>query len=147
MPDKLLVYVAGSLNALSQCKKVYHGLREEFEHLDVAGGDSNWMWNMGRENLTIVPEDSEFGSRAQDDFDHVDECDVLIQVCPTIPSTGGGCHTELGLALAWQKPIFVLSTHRTNIFHWLPDVTFCRTFEGLKSAVSDVYYGTIGAPV
>lgn len=37
--------------------------------------------------------------------------------------SGGGCHVEVGMALALGIPVFVLG-ERENVFHWAPGVTF-----------------------
>lgn len=64
------------------------------------------------------------------DYDDVRSCDVMINFTePEDNSYGrGGRHVEFGLAMAWNKRLVVVG-HRENVFHHLPFVEFCETFE------------------
>lgn len=41
----------------------------------------------------------------------------------------GGVHVELGVALAWKKPVHLVG-HRTHFFHHLPQVRYHREWYG-----------------
>jgi len=64
---------------------------------------------------------------AQKAFDGVKEADVVIVLTPQ----GRGTHTELGMAAALNKRIYVCHTDdtyfycddNTSVFYWLPNVT------------------------
>ena len=55
-------------------------------------------------------------------FDELRRADaVIIDMRGVGEGNHGGTHTELGLALAWGKRIFLIG-EMGNTFHWLPQV-------------------------
>lgn len=68
------------------------------------------------------------------DMTEVEAADVLI-IDTTLPSTGGGRHVELGLAIAWKKKIYLVG-HRENIFYHHPLVRHMSTFDHVADVLS-----------
>lgn len=69
---------------------------------------------------------------AEIDIEDVERADALIFFAesPETPTPRGGRHVEFGVALALNKPIYVISPHSPeNIFHYLGDVTYYKTFD------------------
>lgn len=73
---------------------------------------------------------------AQDDWDDVNAAETVI--CFTEPprsaASRGGRHVEYGIALANRVRILVVG-YRENIFHWLPQVEFFKTWAEAKNQV------------
>jgi hypothetical protein len=63
------------------------------------------------------------------------ECVISFTEQPRSPlGTRGGRHVEFGLAVAWGKRLLVVGC-RENLFHYLPQVEFCATWEAAKAAL------------
>lgn len=64
------------------------------------------------------------------DLADVRACSVLVSFTesPTATYGRGGRHVEFGYALALRKKLIVVG-HRENLFHFLPGVRFCPTWE------------------
>lgn len=75
---------------------------------------------------------------AQDDWEDVNAAEVVI--CFTEPprsnASRGGRHVELGIALA-NRALVVVVGYRENIFCWLPQVQFFKTWEEVTSKSVD----------
>jgi hypothetical protein len=69
-------------------------------------------------------------SFAQDDWEDVNaaECVISFTEPPRSLANRGGRHVEYGIALANRARVIVVG-YRENIFHWLPQVEFCETWE------------------
>ena len=80
-------------------------------------------WELTSQWLTGLEDDMDLEDIAVQDMWDVKEADVLIAFTePLEPrETRGGRHVELGMALAWGKPIVVVGP-RENVFCHLPDV-------------------------
>lgn len=69
---------------------------------------------------------------AQEDWYDLAQADLCISFTEPpgdIPGRGrGGRHVEFGIALMAGKPCIVVG-YRENVFHWLPHVHFCHTWE------------------
>jgi hypothetical protein len=79
---------------------------------------------------TIPPEAARF---ALDDWEDVNAADIVINFTEaprTVSTSRGGRHVELGIALGLGKTVIVVG-HRENIFHLLPEVTFCPGWSAL----------------
>jgi len=74
---------------------------------------STWF----RQDVGYVPDMS---NKAINDMDDIRSADGIIIYNPKSHNSRGGFHTELGIALALEKRIFLLG-ERTNVFHWLLD--------------------------
>lgn len=76
---------------------------------------------------------------AQDDLEDVAGADIVISFTepPRSNANRGGRHVEYGIALATNKRVIVVG-YRENIFHWLPCVEFCRTWEEAKQLFNAV---------
>ena len=71
---------------------------------------------------------------AEDDIADLKAADLLIafsEVPRGTHGSRGGRHVELGLALAWGKPIIVIGPAE-NVFHTLPQIQRWPTWEALK---------------
>jgi hypothetical protein len=71
---------------------------------------------------------------AIDDWEDVNGAELVINFTepPRSKANRGGRHVEYGIALANKARVIVVG-HRENIFHWLPVVEFCSTWdEALK---------------
>ena len=79
-------------------------------------------WHDSHEDL----QEEEFQARADKDCRQLLAADVFV-VLNWCKSEGKA--TELGLALAWDKPCIVLGPRGPNIFHYLPEVFHAPTFE------------------
>jgi hypothetical protein len=75
--------------------------------------------------------DGERAALAVMDETDVRVCEALILIAePEGRTVPGGKHVETGIALALQKPVFVLG-RRENIFHWHPRVQVVTTSDDL----------------
>lgn len=80
---------------------------------------------------------------ALEDYEDVRSADLVIVFTedPDKPKAGrarGGYHVEYGLALAWQKPVWIVG-HRENVFHWLdwPRIEFFPEWESALDLLKD----------
>ena len=73
------------------------------------------------------------------DVRDIDKADgiVLFTVNPTTPTKRGGRHVEFGYALGLGKKLIICGPHE-NIFHYLPEVVICETFDDLLKYLSEV---------
>lgn len=74
---------------------------------------------------------------ADDDWQDVTGADLVISFTepPRSSANRGGRHVEFGIALGLGKRVIVVG-HRENIFHWLPNVEFHKSWpEALASLV------------
>jgi len=67
---------------------------------------------------------------ALDDWEDVNAAELVISFTepPRSKANRGGRHVEYGIALANKARVIVVG-HRENIFHWLPVVEFCTTWD------------------
>lgn len=67
---------------------------------------------------------------AEEDVEDVRACDLLIAFTEpeNSPYSRGGRHVELGIAIGSFTDVLVIG-HRENIFCWLPEVWFAKTFD------------------
>jgi hypothetical protein len=72
---------------------------------------------------------------AAEDLEDLEAADVLVAFTeearverPGTPVSRGGRHVEFGYALGRKMPVVIVG-HRENVFHCLPQVCFCPTFE------------------
>lgn len=59
---------------------------------------------------------------------------------PRAEASRGGRHVELGMALAWEKEVWVIGP-RENVFCWLPNV---RQYDTVAGALNDAIYAGKG---
>ena len=76
---------------------------------------------------------------ALDDWEDVGAADLLVNFteAPRSTASRGGRHVEFGIALALSKPVIAVG-YRENIFHWLPRVRFCETWDEAKRVIQAV---------
>lgn len=122
------IYIAASL-------AVKDNVRELAAELERAGFTitSKWLdvdtgYNRSHDELEKA---------ARGDYNDLKEADVLLHAFTGIRSTGGGCDTELGMAIAWEKDIVILG-ERFNIFHWLPQVGVVRDVDELVNCLTNI---------
>jgi nucleoside 2-deoxyribosyltransferase len=70
---------------------------------------------------------------AQEDVEDIEAADLVIVFTSPVPTTTGGHHVELGLALGLGKRLAVCGP-RTNVFHTLPQVVHFATWGELEQA-------------
>jgi len=75
---------------------------------------------------------------ALDDWEDVNAAELVINFTepPRSKANRGGRHVEYGIALANKARVIVVG-HRENIFHWLPVVEFCATWDEALSLCSN----------
>lgn len=106
-------------------------MKQHRERLRSLGFDvvSRWLdeeWSSARGH-SVTAEDKR--TWAGYDHDDVRSCDVMVNFTEAENSHGrGGRHVEMGMAIAWGKRTIVVG-HRENVFHHLPQVEFCETFD------------------
>lgn len=85
-------------------------------HLERHGHQVVSTWHSERDtSYAPATLESRMPGCATKDYNEVMSCDALM--CMSLEGTRGGMHTELGLALAWDKIIFLIGD-RTQVFHW-----------------------------
>ena len=75
---------------------------------------------------------------ALDDWEDVNAAELVISFTepPRSKANRGGRHVEYGIALANKARVIVVG-HRENIFHWLPVVEFCATWDEARALCSN----------
>lgn len=68
---------------------------------------------------------------AEHDYQDLKSADVVL-ISTMVPSTNGGRHTELGLALGLGKRVIMVGGYEENCFQWLPGVEMVK---GLDDAI------------
>lgn len=70
------------------------------------------------------------GRFAQEDLEDVERADWVINFTeePRAHATRGGRHVEFGMAVALKKRLIVIGW-RENVFHYLPQVEFYRSWQ------------------
>lgn len=124
----MIVYVASAWGNRAEVHRVR-------SHLLSLGHEVNSSW-------IDVPggysEDEIAVREAVRDVAEVREADVVVIVSPSGEDLSrGGHHTELGLALAFGKPV-VLVGPRRQVFHFYPDVRHFETLEDFLGEYDDV---------
>ena len=71
---------------------------------------------------------------AEIDLADAKACDWFV----VFPGQGAGHHTELGVALALNKPIIVIGP-KNNIFHYLPDVYHLDTWADFLTELEEAF--------
>ena len=101
----------------------YRPVRELSDKLKSAGWIQTFDWTMHlSEELTV----DFLGEMGQMEFTGVKDADIVILLIPG----GRGTHTELGMAIALNKIIYLChedsayfdDTNNTSTFYWLPQV-------------------------
>lgn len=91
---------------------------------------------LGPETLTDEPVLGRLHAKA--DMEDVRAADWVI-VFTTVPSTSGGFHTEVGMALAWGKKITIVGP-RCNVFQCVPDIEHHRSWSQLVMSVAGPFW-------
>jgi nucleoside 2-deoxyribosyltransferase len=86
---------------------------------------SSWLAGTdGSEKDHDIASDEEKKSYAIRDVQDIDRADALVYFSPS--GRHGGCHVELGIALAAQKEVILVGPGE-NVFHWLPNIQHFQT--------------------
>jgi hypothetical protein len=90
---------------------------------------ARWIW---QEDAAVLSHEW-----AQADLDDVRRADVLVAINPVKWGNAGtgGRHVELGAALVYGKPIYLVG-ERTNIFHYHNTVTVCETLDDVRDLLT-----------
>lgn len=75
---------------------------------------------------------------ANEDKKDLNKSDIVICFTeePRTTNTRGGRHVELGMAIAWEKEVYIIG-YKENVFCCLPDVTFFKQPEEILKYLSD----------
>lgn len=101
--------------------------------LDAMGYHVTSRWIHGSHELDDHPAPAERARLAAEDLEDLLAADVVIsfteQPRAALDKPGhGGRHVEFGLALALGKRVMIVGP-RENVFHWLPAVECCESWE------------------
>lgn len=126
----LNVYLANMFSKIEETRKY----RDNLETIHGMKVTSRWLEEKHNANVSInelAP--SEYMAPAIDDIEDIDRSDVLVifTVDGETPTRRGGRHWETGYAYGKGKKIIVCGP-KENLFHFLPDVTICATWEEAK---------------
>tara|TARA_Y100000310_G_scaffold315082_1_gene365235 strand:+ start:1089 stop:1481 length:393 start_codon:yes stop_codon:yes gene_type:complete len=125
------VYFSGSFDDRQQIK----AYANEFVSRQFGTVTSNWL----REPEVRVEDGREewvLRARANEDRIDVERSDTVIVFTDT-PSTTGGRHVEVGIALAHRIPVFIIGP-RENVFHYPSDVRQYPTWDDFLRGEFDV---------
>lgn len=109
--ESRLIYIAAPFLARAEALS----LKAE---LESAGHVVTSTWITSHMSEFEGMSEEEMGREAAHDAEGVGRCEILILLNNVGPSTSGGMHVELGLALAWGKQVLVVG-EKTSIFHHL----------------------------
>lgn len=101
-----------------------------------AGGimcTSRWL-EEGRKNSTYGTD----AKYSKEDLEDVARADAMVQLVndPLGNETRGGRHTELGVALILQKPVFLIGEEREQVFHYATGVKIRETVHQVLAEIS-----------
>lgn len=107
------------------------------ERLEKKGHEITHKWWVyeGAAINGMDPDDAFMRRCAEDDFAAVFEADVVVLL--NLQERGhetSGKAVETGLALAWSVPIKMIGA-KTNVFHYLPQVTVYESEEELEASL------------
>lgn len=132
------VYLAALYSRKSEMREVAQRIADEAEYEST----STWLWS----DLDLSHAGQEWASRQ--DVADIKHSDVLVLFTQPVGSmnSGGGRHTELGLAIAWEKKIVVCGPRET-VFCYFPGIEvvedvdalirYLKTGDGRVSATRD----------
>ena len=140
------IYLAARYSRrLELCTYRYHlsarGYLVQARWLDGGHQMSNEGVPIGESGEALVESEGDSGSQSEraaqlrarlaaDDWEDVTSAEIVVSFTepPRSNASRGGRHVEYGIALGLGKRVIVVG-HRENIFHWLPQVEFCKTWE------------------
>ena len=117
------MYFSGSFDA----RETIQAHAKEFVDRSYGTVTSNWLLEPEVRVIDDGREDWVLRARANEDRIDVERSDAVIVFTDT-PSTTGGRHVEVGIALAHRIPVFVIGP-RENVFHYPSDVRQYPTWE------------------
>lgn len=123
-------------------------MREYAEDLELYGHEvvSSWIWEPHPANMTLDRlTDGQACSIAMKDVVEVCQSDMMIffAIGPATATARGGRHVEFGVAIARNKPIWVVGP-KENIFHYLPNV---RHFDSWNDLLNELPEPPVTNPV
>jgi len=127
------VYIAASFPRKDEAIKL---ARDILEISDIRGGfpfdcASRWL-SIEQAGYGQGKVDTRF---AKIDMADVSRCDIFVELSGDDKSHGGRS-TELGMAIAWGKKVFVYGPYE-QVFHGLPCVTLCSDWRSLQATLLD----------
>lgn len=111
-----LVYIAAPFSARDRAREL-KDLLEAAGHVTT----SSWITSHLSDYDQLTPE--QLKVEAQHDARGVQRADAVVLINNEGPSTSGGMHVEIGLALGWAKPIILVGP-KTCLFHHLTNFLF-----------------------
>lgn len=140
MTERVPVYLAASFERK-------HELREYRAQLEAAGFEVTSRWLVEPDD-DVPYTDQDMRERALIDLEDVRRSRVVVVFTDPRekPRPGGGRHTELGLAIAWEKVVLTVGP-REQVFHFLPQVANFPDWAGaLAHLVRTASAPTVGGP-
>ena len=117
------------------------------EQLRALGHEVTARWTLGDHDLRAHGEaDADVWQArwAEEDWQDLLAAEVVVSFTEKpgeVPGRArGGRHVEFGAALALHKTMIIVG-YRENVFHFLPQVIFCPTWDDALAYFSDGYPG------
>ena len=91
------------------------------------------------EGLSSEAKEEERVRFAVEDIEDLKESDIVVCYTekPRTTKSRGGRHVEMGMAIAWEKLVFVVG-HRENVFCCLNSVIFCKDEKEMASKLMSI---------
>jgi hypothetical protein len=112
------------------CPAIHHDIALHYAEIVKAAGNiivSRWLYRK-------VGYTDDMTDKAVIDFEDVNKCDVLVQI--SLDGSLGGMYSELGMAIALGKRVYVLGV-RKSLMHWYPAVRMVKSREEFEKIVKD----------
>lgn len=110
------VYIAASYPRKSEAQVLHGYLTNAGFHITSRWIDDSTADGIYDPNLTGKDLELQSQAAAQMDWDDIEDADMLVVITGDT-KTRGGRHSEVGIALAQGKPVFLLGP-REQVFHW-----------------------------
>lgn len=124
-----MLYIAASFEQVA----LVSALRADLaDYVDVT---STWCDEPPMVNNDPRNAPREMRTRGNEDFLDIERSD-MVAVITTVPSTSGGLHTELGIALALGKRVMLVGP-RLNVFHYMNKI---EHFADVQAFVDRIEY-------
>ena len=125
------IYLASRYSRYKEMQKV----RDELKKMGFKI-TSRWIegnHQISNEGLSIEAEENERIRFADEDIKDLNKADIVICFTekPRTTRSRGGRHVEMGMAIAWEKKIYVVG-YRENVFCCLSEIVFCKNYEDLE---------------
>jgi len=115
-------------------------MREVAAYIRARGDEVTSRWINGSHEIGDHPSDEARRVLAEEDYEDLVRADAVLCFSeePRSNNSRGGRHVEFGLALALNKPLFVIGP-KENVFHYLPGITHYRDVVSAIHAAGSPY--------